>query len=401
MTERAFPNGFLWGAATAAHQVEGNNLNNDWWRLEQVAADYGVQPSGDALDSYHRFREDMRLLADAGLTAYRFSLEWSRIEPLPGRYSRAELAHYRRMIDTARELGIEPIVTLHHFTHPLWFDDRGGWLGEGAVQAFAAYVEQACSILADVDWIVTINEPNVLAITHGGQRQVALGNPYPQNALPDQEIGDVLIAAHRAAAPIVRRLTGARVGWTVANQALTPTPGAEEKYAEVQYLIEDKYLEVSRDDDFVGVQSYTSQPVDANGIVPHPPADDNTLMGWAYRPDALGIAVRHTHAVVGGDVPILITENGIATGDDDRRIAYTSVALADLQAAVADGIDVRGYLHWSLLDNFEWGHWEPTFGLIAVDRETFERHPKPSLQWLGDVARSNTAPEPVSLGATA
>ena len=385
----SFPDGFLWGAATAAHQVEGNNLNNDWWRLEQVAADYGVQPSGDALDSYHRYREDMQLLADRGFTAYRFSLEWSRIEPLPGTFSRAELAHYRRMIDTATELGLEPIVTIHHFTHPLWFDDRGAWLWDGAVEAFVRYVEQACTILQGVRWIITINEPNVLAITHGGQRQVAMGNPYPFNALPDQEIGDALIAAHRAAAPVVRRLTNARVGWTVANQALTATPGNEEKLTEVRYLIEDKYLEVSRDDDFVGVQSYTSQPVDADGIVPHPPAEGNTLMGWAYRPDALGIAVRHTRDVLGSEVPILVTENGIATDDDKRRIAYTTKALNDLAAAVADGVDVRGYLHWSLLDNFEWGRWGPTFGLVAVDRDTFERHPKPSLDWLGAVARQN------------
>ena len=385
----SFPDGFLWGAATAAHQVEGNNLNNDWWRLEQVAADYGVQPSGDALDSYHRYREDMQLLADRGFTAYRFSLEWSRIEPLPGKFSRAELAHYRRMIDTATELGLEPIVTIHHFTHPLWFDDRGAWLWDGAVEAFVRYVEQACTILQGVRWIITINEPNVLAITHGGQRQVAMGNPYPFNAVPDQEIGDALIAAHRAAAPVVRRLTNARVGWTVANQALTATPGNEEKLTEVRYLIEDKYLEVSRDDDFVGVQSYTSQPVDADGIVPHPPAEGNTLMGWAYRPDALGIAVRHTRDVLGSEVPILVTENGIATDDDKRRIAYTTKALNDLAAAVADGVDVRGYLHWSLLDNFEWGRWGPTFGLVAVDRDTFERHPKPSLDWLGAVARQN------------
>jgi beta-glucosidase len=385
----SFPDGFLWGAATAAHQVEGNNLNNDWWRLEQVAADYGVQPSGDALDSYHRYREDMQLLSDRGFTAYRFSLEWSRIEPLPGRFSRAELGHYRRMIETARELGLEPIVTIHHFTHPLWFDDRGAWLWDGAVDAFVQYVEQACTILHDVRWIITINEPNVLAITHGGQRQVAMGNPYPQNALPDQEIGDALIAAHRAAAPVVRRLTDAKVGWTVANQALTATPGNEEKFVEVQYLIENKYLEVSRDDDFVGVQSYTSQAVDSDGIVPHPPAEDNTLMGWAYRPDALGIALHNTHNVLGAAVPILVTENGIATADDDQRIAYTTKALSDVATAIANGIDVRGYLHWSLLDNFEWGHWGPTFGLVAVDRESFERRPKPSLDWLGTVARRN------------
>ncbi|GAA5078242.1 beta-glucosidase [Thermocatellispora tengchongensis] len=387
---RSFPDGFLWGAATAAHQVEGNNVNNDQWQFELSAAEHGVQFSGDAVDGYHRYEEDMRLLAEAGCNAYRFSLEWSRIEPSPGRFSRAMLAHYRRMIETAKRLGLTPVVTLHHFTHPIWFGEKGeAWLGEGAIEAFARYVEQACTILDGVEWVCTINEPNIVAVNHGQLRRIARGEEYQfVGALPDAEIGEALIAAHRVAAPLVRQATGAKVGWTVANQALVPAPGGERKHAEIQYIWEDMYLEPARDDDFVGVQSYTSQPVDEKGVVPHPPHPDNTLMGWAYRPDALGIAVRHTHDVV-GDVPILVTENGIATADDRRRIAYTDEALNHLRDAMDDGIDVRGYLHWSLLDNFEWGRWEPTFGLIAVDRETFERRPKPSLAWLGGIARAN------------
>lgn len=386
---RTFPRHFLWGASTAAHQIEGNNTNNDWWQLEHVAADYGVQFSGDALDSYHRYEEDMTLLADAGCNAYRFSLEWSRIEPSPGKFSRAELAHYRRMIDTAQRLGLTPFVTLHHFTHPIWFGDNGAWLADDAAEIFARYVEQACSILQDVPWVCTINEPNVLAVTHGQQRRVAEGEEYQLvGALPDAEIGKALIAAHRLAAPLVRAATDAKVGWTVANQAFLPAPGGEAKHAEIQHVWEDMYLEPARDDDFVGVQSYTSQMVTAEGVVPHPEHPDNTLMGWAYRPDALGIALRHTRDVV-GDVPIVVTENGIATSDDARRIAYTSEALRHMHDAIADGVDVRGYLHWSLLDNFEWGRWEPTFGLVAVDRATFVRHPKPSLAWLGEVARAN------------
>jgi beta-glucosidase len=383
----SFPNAFLWGAATAAHQVEGNNINNDWWRLEQVAAGY-IDASGDALDSYHRYPEDMRLLAEAGLNTYRFSIEWSRIEPTPGNFSNALLAHYRRMIDTAIGLGLTPFVTLHHFTHPLWFEDRGGWLAEDAVDLFTRYVEKVCTILHGVEWICTINEPNVLAMNHGASRIMAQGNPYPEHPFPDPEFGQVYIQAHRAVAPLVRQATGAKVGWTVANQAFVAVPGSEKKHAEIQYLWEDMYLEVAREDDYVGVQSYTSQPVDDSGVVPHPEDPENTLMGWAYRPDALGIALRHTHEVVGG-MPLVVTENGVATADDERRIAYTTHALTDLAEAVADGIDIRGYCHWSLLDNFEWGRWHPTFGLIAVDRETFERRPKPSLAWLGSVARRN------------
>jgi beta-glucosidase len=385
---RTFPKPFLWGAATAAHQVEGNNVNNNWWKLEHDAAAFGVQFSGDACDSYHRFDEDMRLLADNGFNAYRFSIEWARIEPSPGKFSRALLAHYRRMIDTAIGLGVTPIVTLHHFTHPLWLGGPDAWLAPDAVQRFARYVEQACTILDGVRWVCTINEPNVLAQNFGALRRVAAGEPYPFDALPDREIGAALVAAHREAAPIVRGALGAHVGWTVANQALVAAPGADAKHAEVQYQWEDMYLEAARGDDFVGVQSYTSQLVDEHGIVAHAPSPDNTLTGWAYRPDALGIAVRHTRDVV-GDVPIVVTENGIATPDDTRRIAYTGEALAHLHAAIADGVDVRGYLHWSLLDNFEWGRWEPTFGLVQVDRDTFARRPKPSLAWLGAIASAN------------
>ncbi len=385
---RRFPDGFLWGAATAAHQVEGNNINNNWWKLEHDAAKFGLQFSGDADDSYHRYEEDMRLLADAGLNAYRFSLEWSRIEPSKGQFSRAELAHYRRMIETAFELGLTPLVTLHHFTHPLWFEREGYWLSADAVELFARYVEQACTILDGVQWVCTINEPNIHSQGLGALRVVAEGKPYPFDALPDLEIAEALIAAHRAAVPIVRELTNAKVGWSVANQALVATPGAEAKHAAVQHHFEDMFLEPARGDDFVGVQSYTSQLVNDEGIVPHPDHPDNTITGWAYRPDALGIAVRHTREVL-PDVPIVVTENGIATPDDDRRIAYTKEALSHLKDAIDDGADVRGYFHWSLLDNFEWGRWEPTFGLVAVDRETFERRPKPSLAWLGAIARAN------------
>lgn len=384
---RKFPDNFLWGAATAAHQVEGNNLNNDWWQLEQTAVGY-IDVSGDALDSYHRYREDMQLLADSGLTTYRFSIEWARIEPVPGQFSRAELAHYRRMIETAFELGLTPMVTLHHFTHPLWFGERGGWLAEDAAETFVRYVREACTILDGVEWVCTINEPNVVAMNHGASRIMAAGHPYPSTPWPDPEIGRALIAAHKAAAPVVRVLTDAKVGWTIANQAFTVTPGAEEKFAEVIEEWEDMYIEAARDDDFVGVQSYTSQPIDESGVVPHPEDPNNTLMGWAYRPDALAIALRHTKDVV-GDVPLIVTENGIATGDDERRIGYTTGALNGVLDALDDGLDIRGYIHWSLLDNFEWGRWHPTFGLIAVDRETFVRTPKSSLAWLGNIARAN------------
>ena len=399
-----FPDGFLWGTATAGHQIEGNNVNSDWWARELTMP--GMELSGDACDSYHRYREDIALLADAGLTSYRFSLEWSRIEPVPGHFSKAELAHYRRMIEYCFERNVTPVVTLQHFTTPQWFANDGGWLAPDASEKFQRYVTAATDILDGVEWVVTMNEPNMQAAIMTAMRRMqqnqgaqwqsptveAEGEKKQTHSdfltYADPEIGRTFTAIHHAARDIVRARTSAKVGWTIAAGALTPAPGGEEKLLEIRYGKEDVYWEGSRGDDFVGVQAYSSQEVDANGLVPHPPHPDNTLVGTAYRPDALSMAVRHAWDVTGG-VPVLITENGIATADDNQRIRYTAEALAGLHETIAEGIDVRGYLHWSLLDNFEWGHWEPTFGLIAVDRDTFVRTPKPSLAWLGSVAQHN------------
>lgn len=399
-----FPEGFLWGAATAGHQIEGNNVNSDWWARELTMP--GMELSGDACDSYHRYREDIDLLADAGLTSYRFSLEWARIEPVPGRFSTAELAHYRRIIEYCFERNITPVVTLQHFTTPQWFANDGGWLAPDASEKFQRYVTATTDILEGVEWVATMNEPNMQAAIMTAMRlmQQNQGAQWQSPTVEgegeqkkthsefltyaDPEIGRTFTAIHHAARDIVRARTNAKVGWTIAAGALTPAPGGEEKLLEIRYGKEDVYWEGSRGDDFVGVQAYSSQEVDANGLVPHPPHPDNTLVGTAYRPDALSMAVRHAWDITGG-VPVLITENGIATADDEQRIRYTMEALVGLHETMAEGIDVRGYLHWSLLDNFEWGHWEPTFGLIAVDRDTFVRTPKPSLAWLGGVAQHN------------
>ncbi|PRY13952.1 family 1 glycosylhydrolase [Kineococcus rhizosphaerae] len=391
------PSGFLWGASTAPHQTEGNNVGSDWWVYEQRMPYFN--PSGDAVDSYHRYEEDMRLLAQAGLNAYRFGVEWARIEPLPGQFSLAELAHYRRMIDTALSLGLTPVVTLHHFSSPRWFVEGGGWLAENAVERFCAYVERVSDILDGVEWICTINEPNMfafmmlMAAAINSDAVPAMDTPTVQREdgfvlpRPLPQATQRLIEAHHAAREVLRRRTRAKVGWTLANLVIHATgPEAEAMAQEEREVREDVFLRAARGDDFIGVQAYSVQPVDSDGLVPHPPHPDNTLVGTPYRPDALGIAARHAWEVT-EHVPVLVTENGIATADDARRIAYTREALKGLFGAVDDGVDVRGYLHWSALDNFEWGHWEPTFGLIAVDRQTFARTPKPSLAWLGDTAR--------------
>ena len=297
------------------------------------------------------------------------------------------------MIDACHARGITPVVTLHHFTSPQWFTASGGWRREDAIERFAAYVEYVCAILQDVQWVVTINEPNILGLFDllFSADRPAEGGPtvaMAQMPTPRLEFAARIGQVHRAAVDVVRAHTSAKVGWAIACQAFTPTAGNEAVFEEVFHAWEGAYFEHSTGDDFIGIQSYTSQPVDANGPVPHPASPDNTLTGWAYRPDALGLNLQRVWQRYG--IPLLVTENGIATDDDARRIAYTQGAIAVMEAAMAGGARVLGYLHWTLLDNYEWGSFAPTFGLIAVDRETFERTPKPSLRWLGDTAAARS-----------
>ena len=382
------PAGFLWGAATAAHQIEGGNTSSSGWLLEHAPDTHVQEVSGDACDSYHRYGEDIALLADAGLDAYRFSVEWARIEPERDEVSRAQLDHYRRMIGTCRDRGVEPVVTLHHFTVPAWQHREGGWYAPDVVDRFRRYTETVSAILDDVTWVVTINEPNMMVNQAEARIDTEVGVNWPG---PSPHASRTIAEAHHAAMDVLRGLGHVRGGWTVANQVYQAVPGAERERDAWAYWREDFFLEQAREDDFVGVQSYLRTVIGPDGPVPFADDVERTLTGWEYYPQALGHALRHTRDVTGG-VPMLVTENGIATADDQRRIDYTAGALAGLAAAVADGCDVRGYLHWSLLDNYEWGSYRPTFGLVAVDRETFVRTPKPSLAWLGDLARRGVLP---------
>lgn len=389
---RQFPEGFLWGASTAAHQVEGNNVNSDWWVREHAPGTDLAEPSGDAADSYHRYPEDIALLASLGMNSYRFSIEWARIEPEQGFVSKAQLAHYRRMVDTCREHGLTPSVTLHHFTHPRWFARLGGWRNPDAPALFERFTEIALPVLGDdVEWVCTINEPNMVAMTRGEEGTEMTASRLPA---PDPQITDALIEAHRRSRGVLAQLPQVRSGWSVATQAYHAAPGAEEATKAYGYPREDIFLDAAKGDDWIGVQGYLRTFVDPQGNpLPVPEGAETTLTGWEYFPPAIGIGIRNAWERTGG-VPVVVTENGIATQDDARRIDYTHDALVGVHEAMADGIDVRGYLHWSALDNYEWGSYAPTFGLIAWDRDTFERTPKPSAHWLGEVARTGLLTHP-------
>lgn len=397
---------FFWGAATAAHQVEGGNTHNDIWALESLPDRAGGfrEPSGDAVDHYHRYPEDLDLLAGLGLNAYRFSVEWARIEPERGLISRAALDHYARVADACLARGLAPIVTLHHFTSPLWLAQAGGWDEAPAADRFADFAHRVAGHLGDrvAAW-QTINEINLaslgfdLAPARRARRleklRLALSarieaSRFSTFLTHDGRAPEVLARAHGLAVQAVKTRSAAPVGMTLALPDLQSLPGGEEAMARARAITQDAWLDLAAADDFVGVQTYTRELFGPEGRLPPPDGAETTLTGWEVYPEALEHSVRHAAARSGR--PILVTENGIATDHDPLRQDYTHRALEGLARARADGIDVRGYIHWSALDNFEWMHgYGPTFGLIGVDRATFARTVHDSARWLGDYAVSH------------
>jgi beta-glucosidase len=423
-----FPDGFLWGSATAAHQVEGTNTTSDFWALEHAPGSMFAEPSGDACDHYRLYRQDLALLRELGFTSYRFSIEWARIEPEDGFFSRAAIAHYRDVLEACHELGITPMVTLHHFTSPRWLMELGGWEYEGTPERFAAYCRTVMSELGPlIPYAATINEANIACLIRrlieeragadtapspaGAERApVGVDSAQAEEAGPGEGIGEafgsassrptvflftfgdtgleVVKHAHvRARRAIKEASPSTRVGLTLALQDYQPGPGGE-KAAHRRWAEEfDDFLTVVGDDDFLGVQTYTRVLVGEDGALPHSEDAELTQMGYEFYPQALENVLRRAASA---GLPMFVTENGIATGDDGRRVEYIRLALEGLERCVADGLDVRGYYHWSALDNFEWMFgYEPTFGLIAVDRDTQERTVKDSARYLGTIARRN------------
>ena len=382
-----FPDRFMWGTATAAHQIEGGNVNNDWWAFEHDPTSGCVDVSGDACDSFNRYPEDIATVAGLGLSAYRFSLEWSRIEPEEGEFSLVALDHYRRMAATCHEHGITPVVTFHHFTHPRWLAAAGAWEALHAPDRFARFCERATAHLGDlIGMAATLNEPNVVS-TMGWR--LGLFPPRVRDRVRRDIVNHALVTAHRKAVDAIRSGPGEfPVGLTLSMTDYQLQPGGEAWLERIRRPSEDVFLEATESDDFIGVQTYTRMRVGPDGTLPGDADVPVTQMGYEFWPEALEGTIRRASEKTG--LPVYVTENGIGTDADELRIEYVTRALAGLRRCLDDGIDVRGYFYWSLLDNFEWilGY-GPTFGLVAVDRATFERRPKASAAWFGGIARSN------------
>lgn len=402
---------FLWGAATAGHQVEGNLVNDDCWLLEHLPNSIFKEPSADACDQYHLFEEDIAMLASFGLNAYRFSVEWSRIEPSEGAFSQAELGHYRCVLESCHRHGVAPVVTYCHVALPAWLAFEGGWESPRAATLFARYCSVVTKSLGDLMvYATTINEPNLpmlfrwLEIPHVGtlsdmtraQRpnirkqtnQAAFSTIYLGD--PDKMLESMLRAHAEARKAIKAERSALPVGFSLAiedDQAPTPDMKQESHVNEKHRQVYQPWLDLAKSDDYIGVQNYTRAFVGKYNLSP-PVGAEVTLSGYEFYPEALEHTIRLVAKASG--VPILVSENGIATADDTRRVEFIRRAAAGLERCRKDGVDLRGYIHWSLLDNFEWVFgYGPTYGLVAVDRSTQKRTPRPSAYVLGSLAKSS------------
>jgi beta-glucosidase len=406
-----FPPGFRWGVATSGHQIEGGNSNSDTWFLEQVRPSVFREPSGRACNNYKLWREDIDLVAGLGLDTYRFSVEWARVEPDEGHFSDEALEHYQAITGYCLARGIAPAVTYNHFTAPHWFAKRGGWLDPEAPALFARYCGMVTEALGDgAAWAVTLNEPDLprLLTWLGLPPQVAemeratLAAASQQAGVPRYRAANLVLpeemdamaagmaAGHRAArAAIKARRPDLPVGLALAvvdDQVVGDDPSVRDrKRAEVYGM----WLDLARDDDFIGVQNYERARYDGDGEVPPPAgAQLNQLSSSDIYPLSLAGAVRYAHEATG--VPVLVTEHGLGHSDDTLRAALIGPALEGLLGVIEEGVPVLGYLHWTLMDNFEWIFgYDVKFGLHEVDRETFVRTPKPSAAVYAAIARAN------------
>ena len=429
------PQDFLVGAATAAHQVEGNNIHSDYWAMEHMKYGNFNEPSLDAVDHYNRYEEDIKMVAEAGLNAYRFSIEWARIEPEQGVYDENEIEHYRKVLTCCRENGVEPIVTMMHFTSPKWLIENGGWENEATVEAFKNYCQYVTEQLGDLmHYVCTINEANmgiqVAAISaryraqmmakmqQGGAEekkdlegtaQVGMNfNDMMANMQKQKEEnveifgtdtlqtfvsartpeGDMLvIRAHQAAKAAMKAVKPElQIGLTLSLHDIQAQEGGEETAAKEWVDEFTHYVPYIKEDDFFGLQNYSRSLIGPNGILPVPEGAEITQMDYEYYPEGLEHVIRRVYEEM--PMPIMVTENGIATADDTRRVAYIQTAMKGVENCIQDGIPVKGYMYWSMMDNFEWQKgFGMTFGLISVDRTTQTRTAKPSLAVLGNYTK--------------
>ena len=398
-----FPQNFLWGAATSSYQIEGNNSNSDWWLWEK---NVGKEQSGCACRHYELYEKDFDLAKGLNHNTHRLSIEWARVEPQEGKFSQEELKHYVNVIIALRERNIEPMVTLHHFTNPIWFSESGGWENRNSVEKFLRYCDVVTRALAKhVRYWITINEPTIY-ISHSFMW--GAWPPQKRSNLKAKAVHDHLIEAHieayRMMNTIYHELNMAKPSISISQhmQAVIPcTQSLRNRLAVrlrdwiINFEILDRLIK-SKTMDFIGVNYYSRQLVDVtswrigNLLMEvcrknHDPVKKNSL-GWDIYPEGLYqvlLKLKKYH------LPVVITENGICTSDDSLRWEFLSEHLRSIHKAMEEGVNVGGYLYWSLLDNFEWDKgFGPRFGLVDVDYDSYQRTVRESARKFGQVCKT-------------
>ncbi len=373
---------FLFGASTSAHQVEGENRNNDWWEWEKMRPPH--LRSLKAADSWNRYSEDFALVEQLGHTAHRFSLEWSRIEPEQGKFNQAAIIHYREMLQDLRSRGIKTFVTLHHFTNPIWLSRLGGWEYSGTPELFSKYARYVAQHLGDlVDFWITINEPVVYA---SQSYMRGIWPPQKKSFYSMLKVMRTMAKAHVLAYRSLRHAhSHVPIGFAKHVIAYLPEKGTRLDDRIIS-RIEDWFFNhlffsfIGDKQDFIGVNYYFTHKLRVRlfppSIVSVPSSAPTTDLGWPISPAGLTQALLSMRQY---KKPLYITENGLADASDTKRADFIRSHIRAIEEAQRQGCDVRGYLHWSLIDNFEWAEgFAPRFGLVEVDFKTMKRTIRPS-----------------------
>lgn len=396
-----FPKGFLFGTAMAAHQVEGDNVHSDWWAWEQESGKR--EKSGRACLHYEMFEGDFELMKSfLNNNAHRLSIEWARIEPEEGKIDQKEIAHYRRVLSKLRTLGLASMVTLHHYTSPLWFTKKGGFERKENLKFFEKYVALCVQEFGDmVDFWVTINEPNIYI---GAGYFVGAWPPQKKSIFLAFKVYLNLVEAHKRAYRIIhQKISDAKVGMATNFGDIPAKKGIFLNHIAsviVNFAVNDFFYFFSAGyHDFLGVNYYQHYRIAWNKIqVTLNYAKGKVLgrkvepvnksdIGWNIYPRGVYFVAKRMWKWF--KVPIYITENGIADFRDSKRETFIKEHLKWVHRAIGEGVDIRGYFHWSFVDNYEWAlGWGPKFGLFEMDKKSFKRIPRKSAYYFAEVARS-------------
>lgn len=391
-----FPKDFLWGAATSAYQIEGNNFNSDWWEWEQKGKT--KEKSGIACDYWNRYKKDHDLLQELGVNAFRLSLEWSRIEPKEGEFSEEVIRRYREILQDLKNRNIKTVVTFWHWTSPIWFQKKYGWHKRKSINAFLRYGERVINELGDlIDIVVTINEPMVpmgMGFLSGGFP------PGYKNPIKFYFAVSHLAEAHRNLYGIIHKKVNIPVG--ISHLYNYYTSGNGNFLGKIIYWFSKFFRvrlfgrKIEGYQDYFGIDYYRLgkikfDPKHGQYMWFNIEEDKKNIMGWVTY--ARGICEVLKEAAKDNELPIYILENGMSDYqglEDEKRVRFIRDHIKYVEKAIDEGVDVRGYFHWSLMDNFEWLYgYKPRFGLVEIDYKTLERKPRKSFYVYQKIIKNN------------